>query len=106
MKRDAAVIGAGPGGLATAAMLGRRGVDAVVLERSDAVGASWRRHYDRLHLHTARGLSALPGLRIPRRHGRWVSREGVIDYLERYARHHGLEIHFGAEVERLERTGS
>jgi putative flavoprotein involved in K+ transport len=104
MKRDAAVIGAGPGGLAAAAMLKRRGVDVVVLERSDAVGASWRRHYDRLHLHTARGLSRLPGLRIPRRHGRWVSRDGVIDYLERYARHHELDVRCGVAVERIERA--
>ena len=106
MKRDAAVIGAGPGGLAAAAMLKRRGVDVVVLERSDAVAASWRRHYDRLHLHTARGLSSLPGLRIPRRFGRWVSRDGVIEYLESYARHHGIEIRFGVTVERIERAES
>jgi putative flavoprotein involved in K+ transport len=106
MKRDAAVIGAGPGGLAAAATLKRRGVDVVVIERADAVGASWRRHYDRLHLHTARGLSALPGLRIPRHHGRWVSRDGVIDYLERYARRHDLDVRLGIDVERVERAGS
>jgi putative flavoprotein involved in K+ transport len=105
VKRDATVIGAGPGGLAAAAMLKRRGVDVVVLERSDAVGASWRRHYDRLHLHTVRWLSHLPGLKIPRSQGRWVSRDGVVDYLERYARHHGLDVRLGVEVERLERAG-
>src|SRR4051794_24305550 len=105
MKRDAAVIGAGPGGLAAAAMLRRRGVDVVVVERADSVGASWRGHYDRLHLHTVRWLSHLPGFRIPRAHGRWVSRDGVVDYLEGYARHHRLEIRFGTEVERLERAG-
>jgi putative flavoprotein involved in K+ transport len=104
-KRDAAVIGAGPGGLAAAAMLRRRGVDVLVVERSDAVAASWRGHYDRLHLHTVRWLSHLPGLRIPRRNGRWVSRDGVIDYLERYRRHHDLEVRFGTAVERVERDG-
>jgi putative flavoprotein involved in K+ transport len=105
MKRDAAVIGAGPGGLAAAAMLRRRGVDVVVVERADSVGASWRGHYDRLHLHTVRWLSHLPGMKIPRSSGRWVSRDGVVDYLERYARHHRLEIRFGTEVRRVERAG-
>ncbi|MFE4871461.1 flavin-containing monooxygenase [Streptomyces sp. NPDC056682] len=96
------VIGAGPGGLAVAAALRARGVRAVVLERSDDVGASWRRHYDRLHLHTTRRLSALPGLKIPRRFGRWVSRDDVVRYLEKYAAVHELEIVTGVEVGRIE----
>ncbi|MFE3525427.1 flavin-containing monooxygenase [Streptomyces sp. NPDC059161] len=96
------VIGAGPGGLAVAAALRARGVRAVVLERSDDVGASWRRHYDRLHLHTTRRLSALPGLKIPRRFGRWVSRDDVVRYLEKYAAVHELEIVTGVEVGRVE----
>ncbi|MFI6471944.1 flavin-containing monooxygenase [Streptomyces sp. NPDC050516] len=97
------VIGAGPGGLAVAAALRGRGVRVVVLEKSDAVAASWRRHYDRLHLHTTRRLSSLPGLRIPRRFGRWVSRDDVVRYLEKYADFHELEIVTGVEVERIER---
>jgi putative flavoprotein involved in K+ transport len=105
-KRDAAVIGAGPAGLATAAMLRRRGVDVVVIDRADAVGASWRGHYDRLHLHTVRWLSHLPGMRFPRSYGRWVHRDGVIDYLERYAEHHALELMLGTEVRGIERSGA
>lgn len=97
------VIGAGPGGLAAAAALGRRGVPAVVLER-DTVGASWRRHYDRLHLHTTRRLSGLPGLPIPRRAGRWVSRDDLVAYLEEYVEHHGLHVRTGVEVTRLDRV--
>jgi len=103
-QRDAVVIGAGPAGLAAAAMLRREGVDALVLERSDDVGASWRNHYERLHLHTVRWLSNLPGYRFSRSHGRWVSRDGVVRYLEGYVRHHRLEVRTGAAVERIERT--
>jgi putative flavoprotein involved in K+ transport len=100
---ETVVIGAGPGGLATAAVLKRRGIAATVLERSDNVGASWRQHYDRLHLHTVRWLSNLPGYRFSSKHGRWVSRDGVIGYLERYARHHDLDVRTGVEVRGLER---
>ncbi|RMB83232.1 NAD(P)/FAD-dependent oxidoreductase [Streptomyces shenzhenensis] len=102
--RPVYVIGAGPGGLAAAHALRARGVRAVVLERADRVGSSWRRHYDRLRLHTTRGLSALPGLPIPRRFGRWVTRDNMVRYLEKYAEFHELEIVTGVEVSRIERS--
>ncbi|MFE1337959.1 flavin-containing monooxygenase [Streptomyces sp. NPDC058733] len=102
--RPVYVVGGGPGGLATAYALRAGGVRAVVLERSDRVGASWRRHYDRLHLHTTRRLSALPGLPMPRRFGRWPARDDVVRYLEKYAEHHALEIVTGVEVSRIDRT--
>lgn len=41
------VIGAGPGGLAAAAALKARGAEVVVLDRAEAVGSTWRGHYDR-----------------------------------------------------------
>src|SRR3954469_23583169 len=102
-SREAIVIGAGPAGLATAAMLKKRGADVLALERDAGVGSSWRRHYDRLHLHTVRWLSHLPGYRFSRRHGRWVSRDGVIRYLEGYARHHDVELMLSTAVERIDR---
>ncbi|MFE9610218.1 flavin-containing monooxygenase [Streptomyces sp. NPDC006012] len=102
--RPVYVIGAGPGGLAAAQALRARGVRAVVLEKTAEVGASWRRHYDRLHLHTTRRLSALPGLPIPRRFGRWVARDDMVRYLEKYAEFHELEIVTGVEVSRVERS--
>ncbi|CAM5670193.1 NAD(P)/FAD-dependent oxidoreductase OS=Streptomyces alboniger OX=132473 GN=CP975_15190 PE=3 SV=1 [Streptomyces alboniger] len=102
--RPVYVIGGGPGGLATAAALGARGVRAVVLEKSAHIGASWRGHYDRLRLHTTRRLSALPGLPIPRSFGRWVSRDDVVRYLEKYAEHHRVDVVTGVEVTGIERT--
>ncbi|MCH5675819.1 flavin-containing monooxygenase [Streptomyces gilvus] len=103
--RPVYVVGGGPAGLSVAYALRARGIRAVVLEKSDHVGASWRRHYDRLHLHTTRRLSALPGLPMPRRFGRWVARDDVVRYLEKYAEVHELEIVTGVEVSRIERTG-
>jgi putative flavoprotein involved in K+ transport len=100
--RPVYVIGGGPGGLSAAYALRAQGVRAVVLERSEHVGASWRRHYDRLRLHTTRRLSALPGLAMPRSFGRWVSRDDVVRYLEKYAEYHELEVITGVEVSRVE----
>jgi putative flavoprotein involved in K+ transport len=96
-------VGAGPAGLSAAAMLQRAGVPTLVLER-DSVAASWRRRYDRLHLHTHRLLSCLPGYRLSPARGPWVSRDGVVEYLEGYARHHGLTVRTGVEVRRLDRA--
>ena len=104
MTEEALVIGAGPAGLAAAAMLRRSGVAPVILDRSARVGDSWRQHYERLHLHTVRWLSDLPGLSIPRREGKWVSKDGVARYLEAYARHHHLEVRVGVEARRVDRS--
>ncbi|MET9130008.1 flavin-containing monooxygenase [Streptomyces antibioticus] len=101
--RPVYVVGGGPGGLAVAHALRARGIRAVVVEKAE-VGASWSRHYDRLRLHTTRRTSALPGLKMPRRFGRWAKRDDVVRYLEKYAEVHELEIITGVEVSRIERS--
>src|SRR3954469_15987726 len=105
MDADVLVVGAGPAGLAAAACLRARGVDVLVVDRGSAVGESWRRRYDRLHLHTPRVQSALPGLRMSRRYGRWVAKNDMAEYLREYAGHAGVVPRFGTEVRRLVRDG-
>src|SRR5215204_3663887 len=60
MTTKTVIVGAGPAGLAVAAMLGQRGVTYTVLERADRVGTAWRDRYDSLQLHTGRWLSHYP----------------------------------------------
>lgn len=100
---DAAVVGAGPAGLAAAASLRAEEVRPIVLEKAADVGSTWRAHYDRLRLHTERALSGLPGLPIPRKHGKWVPRAAVVEYLEEYARHHHIEVRLSTPVQRVDR---
>jgi cation diffusion facilitator CzcD-associated flavoprotein CzcO len=64
----------------------------------DSVGATWRRHYDRLHLHTPKAFSALPDFAFPKTYPRYPAREQVISYLEAYAQHFALEPKFGQQV--------
>jgi putative flavoprotein involved in K+ transport len=105
-RLEIAIVGAGAAGLATAALLKAKGRAPVVLEAGPEPGAAWRDRYDRLHLHTPRLLSGLPGLRIPRRYGRWVGRDDLIEYLRTYAGVHALDIRTGTRVERIDRDGS
>jgi hypothetical protein len=89
------IIGAGPAGLACAAALRAEGCHSIVLEAQDKLAASWRRHYDRLHLHTAKSHSALPGRPMPADFPKYPSRLQVIEYLEDYARANDVQIKFG-----------
>ena len=102
--RQAIVAGAGPAGLAAAAVLKRRGLDVLVIERGPAIGMRWRERYEGLRLNTMRVFSTLPGYRFGRRYGRYPRREELVGYLERYADHHRLEIRFGTELRRVDRA--
>ena len=92
------VVGAGPAGLACAAALRRSGGSVIVLEKADRVAASWRHHYDRLHLHTHKRQSGLPGLPMPAAYPKYPSRDQLVAYLEDYAAHHRIAPRFGTTV--------
>jgi cation diffusion facilitator CzcD-associated flavoprotein CzcO len=105
ISADALIVGAGPAGLACGACLKQIGIEPVLLEKEQEVGPAWRQHYDRLHLHTDRAHSGLPGLPMPRAFARYPARADVIGYLESYARHFGLAPVFGTDVTRIESAG-
>ena len=99
------MVGAGPCGMAVARQLGHdRGIDALVLDRADAPASSWRRLYDGFRLNTSGFWSHLPGQRIPRRYGRWPSREDMVSYFDDYVVRQGLRLDLGVEVRRLDRA--
>lgn len=98
------MIGASAAGLATATALRGRGRAFEILEAEDVVAASWRRHYDRLHLHTPKVFSTLPGLAMPKSWPRYPARDQVVEYVELYQDRFDLRPHFGETVHRLARV--
>jgi cation diffusion facilitator CzcD-associated flavoprotein CzcO len=92
------IIGAGAAGLATAASLKLAGVPSIILEAGDDVATTWRSLYDRLHLHTIKQLSGLPGYPMPAKAPRYLSRDEMVAYLRDYARHFDLRIETGQRV--------
>jgi len=99
---DTLVVGAGPAGLAAARALQARGREFLIVDGGQTIADSWRRHYDRLHLHTVREESHLPDRPMPDDWPRYVSRDQVVEYLEAYTRHFGLEPMLGCRVARIE----
>ena len=100
------VVGGGAAGLSAAAALGRRGIDAVVLEQDAEVGGTWARRYDRLHLHTVRRFSGLAHFPIPSHYPKYLSRNDVVAYLHEYARHFGLRVVAGTVARRIRSGGA
>src|SRR5262245_12937080 len=92
------IVGAGAAGLAVSACLKQAGIPNLILEQSDQVGATWRRHYDRLHLHTDKNNSALPFAPFPKEYPRYPSRDQVVEYLEEYTKRFDLDVHFNQRV--------
>src|SRR6202162_2635963 len=103
---DAIIVGAGPARLACAARLRAPGLDVRVLEKAGKGGAVWRRHYDRLHLHTDRNHSGLPGMAMPKAYPVYPSRAQLVEYLESYAAHFAIRPVFNTTVSRIPRNGT
>lgn len=95
---DAVIVGAGPAGLACAATMRAAGFNVTVFEKADSVGSAWRRHYDRLHLHTDRKHSSLPDMAMPQTYPLYPSRLQMVAYLESYAARFEIRPDFNATV--------
>jgi cation diffusion facilitator CzcD-associated flavoprotein CzcO len=102
---EAIIVGAGPAGLACAMTMRAAGLDVAVLEKAANVGSAWRRHYDRLHLHTDRKHSGLPGMEMPSTYPTYPSRQQLVAYLESYAAHFDIRPVFNLTVGSIQRDG-
>ncbi len=98
------VIGGGQAGLMTGYELRRRGIDFVILDGGDRVGHAWRDRWDSLRLFTPARAAALPGMGLPVRGDRYVTKDEMADYLEAYAERFALPVRLRTRVVRASRT--
>ncbi|WP_330275302.1 NAD(P)/FAD-dependent oxidoreductase [Lentzea sp. NBC_00516] len=80
------VIGGGQGGIALGARLRQLGVPALVLERNDRPGDSWRKRYKSLCLHDPVWYDHLPYLPFPDNWPVFAPKDKIADWLEMYTR--------------------
>jgi hypothetical protein len=107
--RRLAVIGAGPGGLATAKHAIRAGFDVSVFEASDQLGGQWHTTADHsgvwpgMRTNTSRAMTAFSDFPVPSTHALHPLAEEVQDYLRAYATAFGVleRIRFGTPVTSL-----
>jgi len=102
VRRDVVVVGAGQAGLALGYHLTRAGVDVLLFERAERVGASWARRWDSLRLFTPARYDALPGAAFPADPWSYPSKDQVAAYLADYAARFDLPVRAGADVTGLE----
>ncbi|NKY97203.1 flavin-containing monooxygenase [Nocardiopsis alborubida] len=98
-----AVVGAGVAGLAVTRMLDAQDVPVLAFDRNDGVADVWRERYDGLRLNSVRWLSQMPDMPLPRRYGRWVTRDQFVEYLTEYAEPVRRRIRTGIDVRRIRR---
>ena len=74
----------------------------MVFERAENYAPVWRVAYDRLRLNTSRSRSSLPGQPIPRRVGRWPTRDDFVAYLDQFVDYHDIDLRLGVSVDDIE----
>jgi putative flavoprotein involved in K+ transport len=82
---DTIIIGAGQAGLSTSYYLTQQDAPHLILEK-EAIGASWRQRWDSFTLVTPNEMCNLPDFAYDGREPvGFMGRDGVVDYLERFA---------------------
>ncbi|GMG84514.1 NAD(P)/FAD-dependent oxidoreductase [Paralimibaculum aggregatum] len=98
-RHDAVVVGAGWAGLSVGCMLGRAGLDYVILER-DRICETWRtQRWDSFRMNTPNVLTILPGDRYDGTDPEgYMTRDEFVDMVEGYVRRNHLLVQEKTEV--------
>lgn len=100
MLWDTIVIGAGQAGLSAGywlkCILAKE--NFLILDRNSRAGEVWRERYESLRLFTPRSHSSLPGLHLDGDPDGFPDKNEISLYLQQYADHFQLPIHFDTEV--------
>ncbi len=91
------VIGGGQGGIALGARLKKLGVPALIIEKNDKPGDSWRKRYKSLCLHDPVWYDHLPYLPFPADWPVFSPKDKIGDWLEMYTK--VMELNYWARTE-------
>ena len=97
------IIGASISGLASAEKKKKKEIGYTIIEKETQIVTPWRNHYERLHLHTNKGLSNLPYKKFDKAIPRYPSRQQVIEYLEDYQGAFDIHPVFNCRAESIKR---
>lgn len=94
------IVGAGPSGIATSALLNSMSVPNIVFEKEDCCASLWKkRSYDRLSLHLAKNFCSLPLMPHAFRTSTFMSKQTFIDYVDEYVSRFNVNPHYCHNVE-------
>lgn len=105
IETNTLIIGAGISGLASASSLQKKGLEYIIIEKEAQSVTPWRNHYDRLHLHTDKGLSYLPYKKFENAIPRYPSRQEVVDYLDQYRKEFNINPIYYTEAKSVIKEG-
>ncbi|MGB7755294.1 MAG: NAD(P)/FAD-dependent oxidoreductase [Salinisphaera sp.] len=91
------IIGGGQGGIALAARLRQHGVSALIVEKNERPGDSWRKRYKSLCLHDPVWYDHMPYIKFPDNWPVFSPKDKVGDWLEMYAK--VMELNFWGSTE-------
>jgi putative flavoprotein involved in K+ transport len=80
------IVGGGQGGIALAARLKRLRVPALIVEKNERAGDSWRKRYKSLCLHDPVWYDHMPYLPFPEHWPVFSPKDRIADWLEMYAK--------------------
>ncbi len=80
------IIGGGQGGIALAARLRQLGVPAIIIEKNERPGDSWRKRYKSLCLHDPVWYDHLPYIPFPENWPVFAPKDKIGDWLEMYTK--------------------
>jgi putative flavoprotein involved in K+ transport len=94
------IVGGGQGGIALAARLRQLGVPAIIVERNERPGDSWRKRYKSLCLHDPVWYDHLPYMSFPPNWPVFSPKDKIADWLEMYTKVMELNYWVSTEAKR------
>ena len=90
------IIGGGQGGIALGARLRQLGVTAIIIEKNERPGDSWRNRYKSLCLHDPVWYDHLPYMKFPENWPVFAPKDKIGDWLEMYTK--VMELNFWSKT--------